>query len=184
MISAEDWSALADPRSDVVGRPAFALDVSPDRAWASIAAAGRRSDDLVHIELVDHRSGTFWVTERLAELVQRHNPSRTGRSRQRGRRAPPALAAAVDVTKPTARDVAAAAGAFYDATTPGTASIRHLGQTALDAAVAGASARPLADAWTWNRRGATVCITPLVACSLAAWGHASAPGVQLFVAAG
>ena len=134
----------------------------------------------------DAQHGVGWVVERLTELVERHSPLSVvvDPGSAAGALLPELAAAGIDVTKPTARDVAGAAGAFYDATRPDVASIRHLGQTALDAAVAGAVQRPLADAWTWNRRGATVTITPLVACSLAAWGFASAPGVQLFVAAG
>jgi hypothetical protein len=186
VITEADWRTLADPRSMIADRPAFALDVTPDRRWASIAAAGRRADGLTHIELVDHRPGTGWVADRLAELVERHNPVSVvvDPGSAAGALIPALAAAGIDVVKPTARDVAAAAGALYDATRPDAATIRHLGQTALDAAVAGAVQRPLVDAWTWNRRGSAVCITPLVACSLAAWGHACASGVQLFVAAG
>ena len=185
MITAEDWLALADPNSRLVGRVAFALDVSPDRAWSSIAAAGRRADGLGHVELVEHRPGTEWVVERLAELVQRYNPVSVVVDpwSAAGELILALDAARIEVVRPTARDVAAAAGALYDATRPDADRIRHLGQTPLNAAVAGAVKRPLADAWTWNRRG-SVCITPLVACSLAAWGHACAPGGRLFVVAG
>ena len=35
-------------------RSTFAVDVTPDRWMASIAAAGRRPDGLVHLEIVDH----------------------------------------------------------------------------------------------------------------------------------
>ena len=74
MITEADWLACLDPRSQLVGRVAFGLDVSPDRAWASIAAAGRRADGLTHVELVDHQPGTGWVVDRLVELVERHSP--------------------------------------------------------------------------------------------------------------
>jgi len=186
VIAADDWQALADPTSRHAGRAAFALDVTPDRSWSSIAAAGRRHDGLLHVELIEHRPGTWWVAERLTELVERHNALAVvvDPGSAAGALLPALAAAGVDVIKPTAREVAAAAGAFYDATKPDAATIRHLGQPALDAAVAGAVQRPLADAWTWNRRGSTVVISPLVACSLVAWGYACAPGVQLFVAAG
>ena len=116
-----DWQACLDPRSQHVGRVAFALDVSPDRAWASIAAAGRRADGLTHVELVDHRPGTGWVVERLAELVAAAQPARRcGRPGQRGRRAAARPGRRRDRawSRPTARDVAGAAGALYDATRP------------------------------------------------------------------
>ena len=44
---------------------------------------------------------------------------------------------------------------------------------ALDAAVAGAAKRSLGDSWAWARRGLSVDISPLVAVSLARWGHAT-----------
>jgi hypothetical protein len=82
--------------------------------------------------------------------------------------------------QPTVREVAGAAGAFYDLVADG--GLRHLGQHQLDAAVAGAVQRPLADAWAWSRRGSTVVVCPLVAATLASWGHAAhGHGVQLFV---
>ena len=186
VITAEDWLALADPNSRLVGRVAFAVDVSPDRAWSSIAAAGRRADGRGHVELAEHRPGTGWVVERLAELVQRHNPVSVvvDPGSAAGALIPVLDAAGIEVVKPTAREVAAAAGALYDATRPDADTIRHLSQIPLNAAVAGAVRRPVGDAWTWNRRGSNVCITPLVACSLAAWGHACASGGRLFVAPG
>ena len=49
------------------------------------------------------------------------------------------------VTKPAARDVAAAFGQFYDAVTD-SKSLRHLGQPELDGAVAAAAVRDVGDA--------------------------------------
>jgi len=186
VIGEAEWVALVDPRSQIAGRPAFAVDVTPDRSWASIAAAGRRADGIHHVELVDHAPGVSWVAARVVELRERHSPLAVivDPASAAGAIIPALEAARIEVIKPTARDVAAAAGAFYDLTRPDVAGLRHLGQTALDAAVAGAAQRPIADAWTWNRRGSTVVISPLVAVSLAAWGHSRAPGLQLFTFAG
>ena len=186
VIGEAEWVALVDPRSQIAGRPAFAVDVTPDRSWASIAAAGRRADGIHHVELVDHAPGVSWVAARVVELRERHSPLAVivDPASAAGAIIPALEAARIEVIKPTARDVAAAAGAFYDLTRPDVAGLRHLGQTVLDAAVAGAAQRPLADAWTWNRRGSTVVISPLVAVSLAAWGHSRAPGLQLFTFAG
>jgi hypothetical protein len=52
-------------------------------------------------------------------------------------------------------------------------SLRYLPRPALDAAVAGAAKRPLGDSWAWARQGLSVDISPLVAVSLARWGHAT-----------
>jgi hypothetical protein len=175
------WVALADPQSKIVGQPAFAIDVTPDRSWATIAAAGSRADGLAHIEIIDHAPNPSWVPARMAELVERHSPSAVvvDPGSAAGALIPALEAAGVQLTKPTVRDVAAAAGAFYDLALDD--GLRHLGQVTLNSAVAGAVQRPLADAWTWNRRGSTVVISPLVAASLAAWGHAGSRGLQLFV---
>jgi hypothetical protein len=52
-------------------------------------------------------------------------------------------------------------------------SLRYVPRPALDAAVAGAATRPLGDAGAWARKGLSTDITPLVAVSLARWGHAT-----------
>jgi hypothetical protein len=52
-------------------------------------------------------------------------------------------------------------------------SLRYVPRPALDAAVAGAATRPLGDSWAWARKGLSVDICPLVAVSLARWGHAT-----------
>jgi hypothetical protein len=182
IIAEQAWTALADPQSQISGRPAFAVDVSPDRAWATIAAAGRRTDGLAHCEVVDHAAGVGWVVARVAELVERHSPVAVvvDPGSAAGALLPALDAAGVDTVQPTVREVAGAAGAFYDLVADG--GLRHLGQHQLDAAVAGAVQRPLADAWAWSRRGSTVVVCPLVAATLASWGHAAhGHGVQLFV---
>jgi hypothetical protein len=184
VISEAEWEACLDPRSEPAGRVALALDVTPDRQWASIAAAGRRADGLTHIELVEHRAGTGWIVERLTGLIQKWSPYCVvvdGGSAA-GSLLPELEAAGVTITRPTVREVAGAAGALFDATRPDTVGMRHLGQVPLTRAVAGAAQRPLADSWTWNRRGSTVVISPLVACSLASWGLvAHGKPLQLFV---
>jgi phage terminase large subunit-like protein len=184
VITEAEWEACLDPRSQPVGRVALALDVTPDRQWASIAAAGRRADGLLHVELVEHRAGTAWVVERLTALIGKWSPYCVvvDAGSAAGSLLPELEAAAVTVTRPTVREVAGAAGALFDATRPETLAVRHLGQVPLTRAVAGAAQRPLADAWTWNRRGSTVVISPLVAASLASWGLVShGRPLQLFV---
>jgi phage terminase large subunit-like protein len=184
VITEAEWEACLDPRSEPVGRVALALDISPDRQWASIAAAGRRSDGLTHIELIEHRAGTSWVVERLTALIGKWSPYCVvvDAGSAAGSLLPELEAAGVTVTRPTVREVAGAAAALFDATRPETLGVRHLGQVPLTRAVAGAVQRPLADAWAWNRRGSTVVISPLVAASLASWGLvAHGRPLQLFV---
>ena len=58
-----DWLAAVDAESTAEDPVAFAVTVSVDRAWATIAAAGRRSDGLLHVTIVDRREGTGWVVD-------------------------------------------------------------------------------------------------------------------------
>jgi hypothetical protein len=84
----------------------------------------------------------------------------------------PLEAAGLEVVKPSTRARAAADSGFYDAVTD-SQTLRYRPHPALDAAVAGAAKRPLGDAWAWARRGLSTDICPLVAVSLARWGHAT-----------
>jgi hypothetical protein len=84
----------------------------------------------------------------------------------------PLEAAELEVVKPSTWARAAADSGLYDAVMD-SRSLRYRPHPALDAAVAGAAKRPLGDSWAWARRGLSVDITPLVAVSLARWGHAT-----------
>jgi hypothetical protein len=186
VITEADWRLLADADSTMVDPVAFAADVTPERSHAAIAVAGLRPDGLGHAEVVDHRPGIGWVVGRLVELVERWQPCAvvvddTGPA---GSLVAPLEAAGLEVVRPTTRARAAADGGFYDAVAE--RSLRYVPRPALDAAVAGAATRPLGDAWAWARKGLSTDITPLVAVSLARWGHATRahlhnPGPSIYV---
>ena len=55
-LNVEAWARLFDGSSRALDPVSFALDVSPDGV-ASIASAGRRGDDLLHVEVVENRPG-------------------------------------------------------------------------------------------------------------------------------
>lgn len=189
IINFEDWRALADPASGMGADVAFAVDVTPDRRWASIAAYGvRPADGLGHVEVIDHREGTDWIVQRLLELKSRWNPVsftldtkgpagslllelddvgiRLPRKADDGKRVEPRRG---DLIIPTAQDYAGACGALVDAITQG--KLRHLGQVALNSAVGGVSKRPLGDSYAWGRKTSTANIAPLVAVTLARWAY-------------
>jgi DNA recombination-mediator protein A len=171
----ERWVELTDPRSSIEGSLALAFDVTPDRSWSSIAAAGGRSDGLSHIEMIEHARGTGWVVHRLVELVERHKPLAVfcdGAS-PAGSLIAELEQAGVQVTAATATEHARGCGLLYDAVTD--SSLRHLGPPELNSAVRGAAKRPLGDAWAWSRRTSSVDISPLVACTLAHWGALTTP---------
>lgn len=177
VIPGPDWAAALDEHSKADGKVAFAVDVSWDRTRASIAAAGRRADGMHHIEVVQTGAGTGWIVDRIRQLAAKWNPVAVvvDQGSPAGSLIPDLEAAGVDITKVGAPDVAKAFGAFYDGVSgqdPAGRTIRHLGQAELDAAVAGATRRPVGDGFAWDRRTATVDLTPLVAVTNALYGFA------------
>lgn len=177
------WDAGEDADSQIAGPVWFAIDVTPDRSWSSIGAAGVRGDDKRHVELIEHRSGTHWVVARVVELLDRwgRGPVAVDPGSAAGSLIGELEQAGVEVKTLTAREVAQACGMFYDDVVED--NQRHVAaQPALTAAVIGASKRPLGDAWAWNRRGSDVDISPLVACTLANWLAQNAPApAEVFV---
>jgi phage terminase large subunit-like protein len=71
IIPERAWRACEDVKSGPEGPVSFALDVSPDRAWSSIAVAGVSARGGVHVELVDRRPGTGWLVDRAVEVQSR-----------------------------------------------------------------------------------------------------------------
>lgn len=165
-------------REDVApsGQLSFAVDVSPDRDWSSIAAAGNGV-----AELVDHRGGVGWVVDRLVDLVAKHGGSVAIELRSPAGALIPALRReGVQVVELSAADVTQACGAFYDDIADANIKIRvgpHF--AALDSAAAAVMKQPVADAWRWARKGLDP-ITPLVAVTAAAW-CARTPPAEFFV---
>lgn len=152
----------------------FGVEVSPDYAWASIAAVGDAFDGGEAVELIEHRVGTSWLVSRLVELVE-HGPKHVVID-------PRSPAAAfteilrshgVKVTEPKTAEVVRAAGSFYVGCTHG--GVRHLAaedQAPLDDAVATAQKRKVGDAWLWDSVPGS---SPLRAATLALLGHRTAP---------
>ena len=182
MIPLEKWDALADdPAAEgarMLDPVVLAVDTTPDRSMTSLVAAGSRADGIPQLEVVDRRPGTAWVPERLAELVERHQVEHvyvdaTGPA---GSVLHKATELGVPVEAVSASDHAKACGLMFD--TVDERALRHLGGLELRHAVKGATKRPLGDAWAWSRRNSTVDISPLVAATLALWGHSLQGGAN------
>jgi len=172
VIGEDLWRSLTDEGSRSRDPVAFAVEVGPERRTSSIATAGLRSDGRLHVEVVEHRPGTDWVPGRMAELRSRWRPCAVvmDPGSHAGALIEPVEQLGVEVVRPfTARDAAAACSQFYDACQQ--KELRHMGQGMLTAAMAGARTRLLGDAWAWDRRNASVDISPLTACTLALWGY-------------
>jgi hypothetical protein len=183
VISRADWAALADPASSLPeGSPvAFAADADRNQAHGCIAVAGFREDGRLHAEVVDHRPGTAWIPGRLAELNAKWAPHAVviDPKRQASPHIGETERLGVEITQPTARQMAQACAGFYVAAHD-TRSLVHLGQPPLDAALSRAVKRELADSWAWDAPRGTD-LSPLVAVTLAAW--AAAAGQQQFFGA-
>jgi phage terminase large subunit-like protein len=166
------WAALADRQSTVLDPVAFAVDVSPDRKTASLALSGLTPTGRQHVEVIEAgRRGTDWIAERLAELNAKWKPCAVvlDPAGPAGSLIPDLDAAGIATVKLTGREMAQACGFFHDAAISG--RLAHLGQPQLTVALDRARKRPLGDAWAWHRKDATTDITPLVAATLAAFGH-------------
>ena len=182
-LDVASWDAIGDPGSRISGDLAFAVDITPSRDGAVIAAYGLREDGLGHAEIIDRRDGTEWLVDRILELRQKWNPVAIALDAKG-----PAVSLLDDLEKagvttpkdadrpmygdlaiPTAQDVAAACGQLADAVRQRT--FRHIAQEPLRQAVLGVKVRPLGDAWAWGRRVSTADISPLVAVTLARWAY-------------
>jgi hypothetical protein len=169
VISGIVWAACRDPRSQLRGLPCFAVDMTPDRSSAAIAVAGWRSDRRRHVEVVEHRSGSEWVPERLRALVRRWAPLPVviDPGGPAGGLLIDLEAASVPTETLSARQYGQACAMFFDAVTQ--TQVAHLDQPVLSAAVNSARKRVLGDSWAWARRSGGD-ISPLVAVTLANWG--------------
>jgi hypothetical protein len=194
VIPQADYLAAEDPDSTMVDPVAMAAHVSKDGAWVSIFAAGARADGLLHVELIA-RIGIGDALKRIKALNTKWTPCRWvidegGPSKSL---AETVALAGVEVTKPTMREVAGAAGALcvgiagrpqLDPDTgemgedPRVVRWRCASEELVKAftdAVAAAAKRPLGTAWAWDQLGAVVDIAPVIAASNALWGFQTRP---------
>lgn len=170
VIRPEFWAACATADPPTEGPVAYAVDMSPDRATAAIAAA-RRTPDLVHVEVTEHRpvtSGTAWIVSWLTARAERGVTVVIDAMSPAAALIPPLTEAGIKVTLTGTRQMIDACGGFYDAVSARTLS--HFDQAPLNAALLGARRRYIGHegGWGWNRRSAD--ITPLVAATLARYG--------------
>lgn len=198
VISADDWRDAEDSGSELAGDFVLSAAVSVDRSRSAIAAVGAREDGLLHAEITstplraDNRNGTGWVVPRLVEISKRQRPvlivldefGPTGSLIPELKRALDDEFGPTDAPEVLGLGTAAVArawGQFYDNVSGPDISgrnLRHIGQPELTAAVAGADTRSLGDGKTWDRRSPSVDITPVVACTHAAYGWSMRPGAD------
>lgn len=167
------WEAskTPDPPGDLL---ALAVDVTPDLAYSAVARATATPAGVL-VELVDHKRGTGWVAAKVGELrgdslvpvvVDLGGPASVVNDDLAG--------LGIETLNPAARDVAQACSGLLDGLIR--RAVWHPESAGLDAAVRGASRRPMGDAWAWSRKNSLVDISPLVAVTLALWGSRQIDG--------
>lgn len=180
VLPAEAWAAALAPGVGIDGTPSFALDVSQDRAWAAVGAAGRSTLDgsRVAVEVVASRQGTAWVVDFAQDLLERWGGELSvAKGSPAAALIPDLVAAGVPVDEVSAEDQTRDCGQLYDAVVEG--RIHRPDQPVLEVAVRGAAKQHVGDAWRWSRRRSSVDISPLVAVTLAAGHHGlTAPPVD------
>lgn len=169
------WTNLLAEDS-TIDRATFALDVSPERDWASIVVAGVNQYGRTHIEItsrdgvLDHRPGTNWVRDRLVQLAADRGGLAVNIAAGSAAEslAPDLDNAGIRVERIAMRDVVSACGRFYDLAI--NEQLSHLVQDDLTNAVIGARKKNLGErAFMWVRTGSVGDITPLYAATLAVW---------------
>lgn len=189
VITKRQWEALqdddsgigVDPAHALVGRPAFALSVSPRQngpVRATISLAQRRKDGKAHVEVVAMGQGTAWVPGVFVALgVHKPCANVIDPGSAAGSTIADVQAAGVEVTTMGARDVAQAFGMIYDAATssnPSERNVAHQGQAEVFLALRGATTRMVGDGGTsWEVRTPGTDITPIDSITKALWGLAT-----------
>lgn len=169
---------LRRPRSRIVDRRTFALDVAPRRRFACIVAAGLSVEDLVHVEIPSRRGeAAYWRgTARVIPTFKRLRKRFAGATVRMLAKSQAAtsfaaklveLGYAVDLVQPG--DWPAMCSGLAEAVDD--SLIAHLGDaTLLDAAKAGVAVDVGEEQWRWGRRKSAGDISPLIAMTLAVDG--------------
>lgn len=172
VVKRDQWSDTGDDTSSLLGARAFALDVANDRSWASVAWAGENQDGMPHSELVKHERNTRWIIPYLVEKLSRNRTDTIAvvASSQAAVMQEDLEQAGLTVLLLSRADYAAACAKYYDTIVDGTLRHRTTGQKPLVDAISGA-AWGTGDARVWSRVKSTTDISPLVACTAAAWAY-------------
>ncbi|MET3635656.1 terminase large subunit domain-containing protein [Curtobacterium oceanosedimentum] len=190
VVAPSDWSATADPASELnASSPlCLSLDIDPTQSTASLGVAGTRADGIEHLEAIEtdtypmrettddggKRTREPWVVDRIAEVLgnePRFNDTvAVDLSTPAGALVPQLEARGIRVQKVSGRDWNAACASWLDAAKEH--AFRHLDDPELNLALSSASQKFSGDGWHWTRRGSSP-ITPLCAVTLAHWALTS-----------
>jgi len=153
-------------------RVAFGMSVKPGGATAAIAAAWRNAKGVAYIEVVDHRSGTKWLPQRMQELSKSYRGATVayddiGEGKATATECE-ALSPRPRLRMQTYRETAAGCVQFMRELERG--NLRHAHQIGLDSAVEAAGRRETRGdqgVWLWTPAEHGADITPLDAATRA-----------------
>lgn len=176
-LPVEAWAATAGG-SVPQGGARLAFDVSPNGEWSSIGVAlGSLSQP--YVELIEHRQGSAWLAARLVELVREHGFVAVGcdatgpASTQLQAVRQAFVEAGFDdrLRALTSAEYRSACGAFFADVLEGRLRRPKIAVPGavdwLDKAAENAAERLVGDGWVWDRRKASVPVSPLVAVTVA-----------------
>jgi len=166
VIDFDQWQSLYRDDIWLPNDPVIAIDVSWDRQRAAIVGCSAVGEYLP-IEVIEANEGVDWIVDRTIDIAERRGcpvvidtggpaASMVMILENRG----------IEVIPYAAKDVANAAGCFYDNVRA--KRITHLNDYRLNDAIKGATKRPIGERWGFNRKG-NVDISPLVAASFAVY---------------
>jgi hypothetical protein len=150
------WLRCADPESAIVGPVFLAAAMTPDRSTVSLAAAGRRSDGLLHVEIVLHgrAGGKFgdqgwnFVPEAAATAGRQGAAVALVPSHPVGSLQADLEKAGARITPLTTGDYTRGCGAFFDDVLGH--RLRYISpQPELDAAISRATRKSAGESWRW-----------------------------------
>jgi hypothetical protein len=176
-LPADKWAAtVRTTRPEIApGKVTIGFDADRDgRSCSVVIAAGSIANP--YVEQIEFRDGAGWLPDRLVELVRKWRPIAIGCNGAGPSTAlvGPIVKAFADagmsadlVTQLGTRDFLAACGGFYTDVIEGRLSRPDVDQGPLDRAAGDATERFVGEAWAWDRRQATVPISPLIAATVA-----------------
>jgi len=171
LIHLDQWRSLEDP-DPVDEVSVFAVEVSMDRAFATVVSAGAAGDG-VRVAVQRRDRGTSWVVDECLRLESECSPAGfvVDSGGPAGSLISDMEAAGLVVLPMSTGEVARACAWLVDAVQSG--AVLHRPDRDLDLAVANVVPRPIGDgAFAFGRKLSTGAdVTPLNGCAFAAWGH-------------
>lgn len=171
VIDLERWARWYDPQSAATGPVCFSLDVHPELTSAAIGMTGRRKDELLHWQVLEHRAGMSWAVGRAKELDEVENVGWVvDPDSPAGALIAPMEKAGLTVHTVSGRDKAQACTSILNAASDG--SGRHCGELdpALTQAWRDAKTVDVGDGVRFTRKKSSGDITPLMVVTLSDHG--------------